>query len=108
MTKLKAFADDKLNVAEMKISPYDRVEKLLKRRKWWLLAFPSFPTVFSKAFFSVVKSLDCKELTDDKILALSKLKGHDDNKINVSEKSIFDIGWVEHIMGRGNNAVYIY
>ena len=26
MTKLKAFADDKLNVAEMKISLYDKVE----------------------------------------------------------------------------------
>ena len=29
MTKLKAFADDKLNVPEMKISIYDRVENMV-------------------------------------------------------------------------------
>ena len=43
VTKLKAFADDKLNVARMMISILDRVEN-------WLPAFSSFPTVFSKAF----------------------------------------------------------
>ena len=58
--KLKAFADNKLNVAQMMISLFDRVEKRCgKRRKCWLPAFSPFPTVFSKAlFFSVVKSRD--------------------------------------------------
>ena len=51
-TKLKAFADDKLNIARMMISPYDKSRKLCgKRRKCWLPAFSPFPTVFSKAFF---------------------------------------------------------
>ena len=52
MTKLKAFADDKLSVAEMAIFLYDKSRKHCgKRRKSWLPAFSSFPTVFSKAFF---------------------------------------------------------
>ena len=61
MTKLKAFADDKLNVAKMTISLCGRLENTVgKRRKCWLPAFSSFHTVFSKAFFfRVVKSRDC-------------------------------------------------
>ena len=62
MTKLKAFADNKLNVAELKmtISLSDRVENTGKRRKCWLPAFSPFPTVFSKAAsFRTVKSRDC-------------------------------------------------
>ena len=52
MTRLKAFADDKLNVARMMISLLDRVEKIVgKRRKCWLPAFSSLWEVFfSKAF----------------------------------------------------------
>ena len=53
VTKLKAFADNELNVAKMTIS-------------FWLAVFSSFPTVFSKAFFfRVFKSRDCvvKSLT---------------------------------------------
>ena len=61
ITKLKEFADDKLNVAEMTISVFDRVKKHCgKRRKCWLPAFSPFTTVFSTAFFlRVVKSWDC-------------------------------------------------
>ena len=33
MIKLKAFADDKLNVTEMKISLYDRVENTVRKGK---------------------------------------------------------------------------
>ena len=48
MTKLKALADDKLNVAKMTISLFDSVENTVgKRRKCWLPAFSPFPTVFS-------------------------------------------------------------
>ena len=58
--KLKAFPDDNLNVAMMTIPPFDRVENSGKRRKCWLPAFSTFPTMFSKAFFfRVVKSQDC-------------------------------------------------
>ena len=54
MTKLKAFADDRKNVAQMMISVFNRVEK---RRKCWLPAFSSFLTMFSKGFFlGIIKS----------------------------------------------------
>ena len=56
--KLKAFADDKLNVTRMTISLFDKSRKhFSKSRKCWLPAFSPFPTVFSKALlFSFVKS----------------------------------------------------
>ena len=51
MTKMKAFADDKLNVAKIMISPLDRVENTLGKREndgnQHFLLFP----VFSKPFF---------------------------------------------------------
>ena len=60
MTKLKAFADNKLNVAKMMIFLLNRVEKSRKhcgkKRKCWLPAFSPFPTMFSKAFFSLESS----------------------------------------------------
>ena len=47
--KLKVFADNKINVAEMMISRSNRVENIVgKRRKCWLPAFSPFPTMFSK------------------------------------------------------------
>ena len=42
MTKLKAFADDGLNVDQMVISVFGR--------KCWLLAVSPFPGMFSKGF----------------------------------------------------------
>ena len=49
VTKLKAFADDKLKVAKMTIFLLERAENTWgKRRKCWLPAFSPFPTVFSK------------------------------------------------------------
>ena len=46
--KLKAYADDKLNVAKKMISVFDRIENIVrKRRKCWLPAFSPLPTVFS-------------------------------------------------------------
>ena len=58
MTKLKAFTDNKINVAQIMISVFDRVENIVeKRRKCWLTAFSPFTTMFSKGFFhGVVKS----------------------------------------------------
>ena len=48
--KMKAFADDKLNVARMMNFLLDREENTGKRRKCWLQALSTFPSVFSKAF----------------------------------------------------------
>ena len=56
-TKLKAFADDKLNVAKMVISVFHRVENVGNGRKYFgnrrkclLPASTLLPKVFSKAF----------------------------------------------------------
>ena len=56
VTKLKAFADDKLNVTTIMISLYDRVENTVwKGENAGYQYFLFFPTVFSKAlFFKVV------------------------------------------------------
>ena len=53
VTKLKSFADDKLNVAKMMISLFDRVENTVGKGEnaGYQPAFSSFPTLFSKAFF---------------------------------------------------------
>ena len=62
VTELKAFADDKSNVAKMTISLFDKAENTVgKGKKCWLPvpAFYPFPTMFCKALFfrvSVVKS----------------------------------------------------
>ena len=59
--KLKAFADDNLNVGEMIISLRDRVENIVgKKRKCWQPAFSLFPSMFSNGFFHrVVKIQNC-------------------------------------------------
>ena len=60
MTKLKAFADDNLNIAKMTISLFDKVENTVGKRRKCLLPACHLLTVFSKAFFiRVVKSRDC-------------------------------------------------
>ena len=52
--KLRAFADDKINVTKKEIL-FGMVRKHCgKRRKCWLAAFSPFPTMFSEAFFSRV------------------------------------------------------
>ena len=51
-SKLKAFADDKINVSEKLKFVVGWVEKHCgKRRKCWLPAFYPFPTMFLKDFF---------------------------------------------------------
>ena len=51
-TKLKAFADDKLNVTKMIISVFDRVENIVgKRRNCLYKQFLLFPQCFLKASF---------------------------------------------------------
>ena len=50
-TKLKAFADDKLNVTKMIISGFDRVENIVGKEKLLVQAISPFPTMFLKDFF---------------------------------------------------------
>ena len=55
-SKLKALADDKINVNENLKLVLGKVENCGKRRKCWLSAFSTFPSMFSKGFFyKVVK-----------------------------------------------------
>ena len=60
-SKLKAFAENKLNLAEKLKFVSERVENIVgKEKKCWLPAFSPFPIMFSKGiYFRVVKSRDC-------------------------------------------------
>ena len=50
--KLKAFAEDKLNVTQDIKVVFHRIENIVgKERKCWLPAFSSFPTMFSNGLF---------------------------------------------------------
>ena len=66
-SKLKGFADEKINVPQILKFVLGKGRKLCgKRRKCWLPTFSPFPIIFSKGFFlGVVKSWDCvvKSLT---------------------------------------------
>ena len=61
MTKLKVFANEKLNVAKMTIALCGRLENTVgKEENAGYQHFLFLPTMFSKAFFfTVVKSRDC-------------------------------------------------
>ena len=68
-TKLKAFADDKVNVAKMIISVFDRVENIVGKgeiactRNCLCKQFPLFSTMLSKGFFPrLVKSCHSVEM----------------------------------------------
>ena len=53
MTKLEAFADDKINIAQMMISVFDRVENIVgKGENAGYQHFLLFPQCFQKASFS--------------------------------------------------------
>ena len=52
LPKLKASADDKLNVTQDMNVFFQRMENIVgKEQKCWLPAFSSLPTMFSKVFF---------------------------------------------------------
>ena len=60
VTSLKAFADNKSNVAKMTISLFDRVENTVGKGENANTSIFSFShCVFQSFFFRVVKSLDC-------------------------------------------------
>ena len=42
-------------------------------------------------------------LPNNRILGWSKLKAFADNKLNATEKLKFVLGWVENIVGKGEN-----
>ena len=59
LSKLNAFAGDKINVTQKLKFVFEGAENSGIRRKCWLPAFSCFPTTFLKNFFlGVVKSRD--------------------------------------------------
>ena len=50
-TKLKAFADDKLNVTKMAISVFDRAENIVGKGEMLVQAISPLPTMFQQASF---------------------------------------------------------
>ena len=54
--------------------------------------------------FSVMTGFN--SLPNNKFLDWSKLKAFVDDKLNLAEKLKFDLGQVENIVGRGENAGY--
>ena len=59
------------------------------------------PTFFTFGCYGAFNSLPC-----NKILDWSKSKAFADDKIKVTEKQKFFLGWVENIAGKGENAGY--
>ena len=58
MTKLKASADEKINVVQMLIPVFDRIEKIVEKGE--NAGCQYFLAMFTKGFFlGVVKSRDC-------------------------------------------------
>ena len=59
--KLKAFADDKINVTEKLKFVLGRLENMVDKGEnaGYYQHFPLFPSMFSKGFFKVVKSQVC-------------------------------------------------
>ena len=115
VTKLKAFADDKLTLPKMTVSLFDIVENTVGKGEnvvyqHFLLfpqcfpypAFSPFPTLFSKASFLEVVN----PLPNNKILDRSKLKALAGDKITVIQKLKFGMGRVENIVGKGENPGY--
>ena len=73
--------------------------------------FLLFPQSFQKACFpgaskGVIVWEWVNPLLNDKILDCSKLKAFADDKMNVKQKLKFDMGRVENIVGKGENAGY--
>ena len=65
-SKLKAFADNKINVTETLKFVLRWVENIV--RKCWLPAFSPFPTMFSKGFvIRVIKFGDCVNISSEKL-----------------------------------------
>ena len=50
LTKLKAFADHKIKIAQMMVSLFDRIGNIVGKALW-STAFSPFPPQFSKGFF---------------------------------------------------------
>ena len=89
LSKLKAFADNKINVTYMIISVSD-IQNPGKREKTGYQDFLLFPQCFEKASFpDMSKGVTMWEwvnpFPNDKTLDMTKLKAFADNKLNIAK-----------------------
>ena len=92
-TKLKAFADDKLNVTKMIISVFDIVENIVGKGEIACTSNFSFSHNVFKRFLSLTRqkvSL-CGNGLKDKILDWFKLKAFADDKLNIAKNDDFSL-----------------
>ena len=110
-SKLKAFADDKIDVSEKLKFVLGKVESIVG--KWENAGYQDFllfPKCFQKRPFSAfkkfwfvsyrVKAPSINPLPNDKILDQTKLKALQTTNVTKMIISVFD--WVENIMGKGD------
>ena len=57
LPKLKAFTDNKSNFTQNIKVVFHRTENIVGEKKPWLPAFSSFPSMFSKSFYSSVSKV---------------------------------------------------
>ena len=72
-----------------------------KKEKMLITSIFSFSHKKSTKFFSLVY---LNPLPNNKTLNLSNLKGFTDNSLNMYQNFKFDLGRVENIVGKGENA----
>ena len=104
MTKLKAFADDNIDIAKMTISLCSRLENTVgKEENAGYKHFLLFPTVFFKAFLRFIKVWITwfNPLPDNKILQKSNLKQSADHNFKFDENSRKFSKWVENTVNKG-------
>ena len=92
VTKLKAFADDKINVAQKMVSVFDRIENIVgKGENAGYHHFLLFPQCFQDIFLGVVKSRDCvvKSSLSKKAKTSSGLKNIIFNILHYSSPSVY-------------------
>ena len=99
-SKLKGFADDHFKFDEIGMVSSDRVENSVGKRE-----IVHYELVLTQIFLLLVPF---NPLPNDKILDWSKLKAVAEDNINASEKLKFVFGWVENIVGKGENAGFQY
>ena len=107
LTKLKAFADDKLSVTKMIISVFDRVENIVG--KGGIACTSNFS--FSHNVFKRLLSQRCQKvslcgngLIRRQILDSSKLKEFADDNFKFDENGRKLSKWVENTVGKGEIA----
>ena len=94
LSKLKAFAEDNFNMAKIEHFFFDCRENIVKKGEKKMLV-----TCILSFSHNAVNSLP-----NEKFLDRSKFKAFADNKLNLVEKLVFVMGWVENIVGKGENA----